>query len=239
MRKSALLGWVAAGALALALPATAQDVRAQFHVRPPAPVHTPGLQGHVFIPGFGLRPIIRSNPVPGFGFDMQHFNLIHGRRHGFPSFGGGFFGGGFRGRHSFGMGFVSFPFFPMVSSSTTVVVVPQVVAVEVPVGGTVVRLEDDGPGEIVVAAGLPYNWSQLRMAESSPPRERAPLPLLTLIVLKDQTIIPVTEYWLEDGSIFYITSTGRQDSVAVRELDWEMTTQLNAERNVDFVLRSR
>ena len=84
MRKSALLGWVAAGALALALPATAQDVRAQFHVRPPAPVHTPGLQGHVFVPGFGLRPIIRSNPVPGFGFDMQHFNLIHGRRHGFP-----------------------------------------------------------------------------------------------------------------------------------------------------------
>ena len=70
-------------------------------------------------------------------------------------------------------------------------------------------------------------------------RQNISLPLLTLIVLKDQTIIPVTEYWLEDGSIFYITSTGRQDSVAVRELDWEMTTQLNAERNVDFVLRSR
>jgi hypothetical protein len=240
MRKSALLGWAAAAALVVAFPATAQDVRAQFRVRPPAPVHRPGVQGHVFVPGFGLRPIIRHGyPVPGFGFDMHHFNVTRGRRHGFSRFDGAFVGGGFHGQNNFGMGFFSFPFFPVVGTSTTVVVVPQVIPVEVPVGGAVARLEDNSPGEIVVAAGLPYNWSQLRIAESSVPRERVPLPLLTLIVLKDQTIIPVTEYWLEDGSIFYLTSTGRQDSVAVRDLDWEMTTQLNAERNVDFVLRSR
>lgn len=240
MRKSALLGWAAAAVLVVALPAAAQDVRARFHVRSPVNVRTPGLQGHVFVPGFGLRPVIQQrNPVFGWGFDAHHFNVIHGRRRGFSRVGRTFIGGGFRGRRGFGFGFVSFPFTSFVGTSTTVVVVPQVIPIQVPVGGPVVRLEDAGPGEVVVAAGLPYNWSQLRIAESSLPRERAPLPLLTLIVLKDHTIIPVTEYWLEDGSIFYITSTGRQDSVAVGELDWEMTTQINAERNVEFVLRSR
>ncbi len=238
MRKSTVLIWAAA--VAIALPAAAQDVRARFQVRSPVNVRTPGVRGHVFVPGFGLRPVIQQrNPVFGWGFDAHHYNVIHGQRRGFSGVGGTFISGGFRGRRGFGFGFVSFPFTSFVGTSTTVVVVPQVIPIQVPVGGPVVRLEDYGPGEVVVAAGLPYNWSQLRIAESSLPREQAPLPLLTLIVLKDHTIMPVTEYWLEDSSIFYITSTGRQDSVPIHELDWEMSTQLNAERNVDFVLRSR
>jgi hypothetical protein len=63
-------------------------------------------------------------------------------------------------------------------------------------------------------------------------------PHLTLLVLKDETIIPARDYWLEDGRVFYITSTGRQGSFLLRELDWEMTTELNAQRNVEFVLQS-
>ncbi len=42
---------------------------------------------------------------------------------------------------------------------------------------------------------------------------------------------------MEDGRIFYVSSTGRQDSVAIRDLDWEMTHRLNDQRHVPFVLR--
>jgi hypothetical protein len=228
-----------------ALSATAQRRgRPGARVRAPAKrQHRVGLNGHVFVPGFGLRPVVQSGvPVFGLGFDATHFNAVHGRR--FRSFQPGFGRGAlgrFEGRRGAGFGFSSFPFFPVVGGGTTVVVVQQPVPVQfVPVqvvGQTpVITLDESGGGEVVVAAGLPYNWNRLRVVESSYPRERAPLPLLTLLVLKDKTILPAVDYWLEDGHISYVTSTGRQDWVAVRDLDWEMTTQLNTDRNVTFVL---
>jgi hypothetical protein len=123
------------------------------------------------------------------------------------------------------------------------VVVQQIVPVQVPVVVPVqqipvVTLEESGAQIMPVAAGLPYNWGRVRVARSSYPREAPRPPHLTLLVLKDETIIPARDYWLEDGRVFYITSTGRQNSFLLRELDWEMTTELNAQRNVEFVLQS-
>lgn len=187
----------------------------------------------VFVPGFGFRPVVFERfPVFGLGFDAHHFQVLH-RRHGF--FPGGFSGGGFVGNNFFAGGFFPLSF---VSSSSTVIVVPQVVPVQVPVP---VVVNDNPPPPAsggAVAAGLPPNWPRLRVARSSYPTERPPLAQLTLLVLKDQTIFAATDYWLEDGRIFYVTSTGKQASVALRELDWEMTRRLNAERGVTFLLRS-
>lgn len=193
-------------------------------VRPPAPNRSVGVVDHVFLPGFGLRPVIQERfPVFGQGFDAHHFNVINR---------GGFFGGGFFGKRFFAGGF--FPFFGSTSTST-VVVVPQAIPVQVPV---VVQSVVPMAGEIVVPVGLPDNWRQLRIVKPSYAEERPPVAQLTLLVLKDESIFAVSDYWLEDGIIFYVTSTGRQGSVAVRDLDWEMTTRLNAERHVTFVLRS-
>jgi hypothetical protein len=95
------------------------------------------------------------------------------------------------------------------------VVVQQIVPVQVPVVVPVqqipvVTLEESGAQIMPVAAGLPYNWGRVRVARSSYPREAPRPPHLTLLVLKDETIIPARDYWLEDGRVFYITSTGRQ-----------------------------
>lgn len=196
----------------------------------------PGLsnfQRHIFVPGFGLRPVIQERfPVFGLGFDAHHFHVLH-RHRGFVPFHPGFIGAGFFGGNFFGAGF--FPF-PVISSSSSVVVIPQAVPVEVPVFAQEPRPRENA---VVVAPGLPEDWPRLRIARSSFPRQQVPLAQLTLLVLKDHTIFAVTAYWLEDGRIFYVTSTGRQDSVALRDLDWEMTTQLNADRGVEFVLQSR
>ncbi len=57
-------------------------------------------------------------------------------------------------------------------------------------------------------------------------------------MLKDGSIFAATDYWLEDGRLLYLSSTGAVSSVALGDLDWPMTTRLNAERGVRFVLRS-
>src|SRR3990172_6151174 len=209
--------------LAAALAAVSQPLQAQTAggvvLRPGVNTQAPsvGVQGHVFVPGFGLRPIIREQfPVFGWGFDAHHFSVINQRP--------GFFGGGF------------FPFGSSVSSST-VVVVPQIVPVQVPVVTQAVLTRTNG--EIIVPVGLPENWGQVRIVKPSFTAEQPPRHQLALIVLKDGTISAATDYWLEDGRVFYVTSTGQQDAVAVRDLDLEMTTRLNAERHVPFILRSR
>ena len=219
--------------LAAALAAVSQPLQAQTAggvvLRPGVNTQAPsvGVQGHVFVPGFGLRPVIREQfPVFGWGFDAHHFSVINQRP--------GFFGGGFFGKRFFVGGF--FPFGSSVSSST-VVVVPQIVPVQVPVVTQAVLTRTNG--EIIVPVGLPENWGQVRIVKPSFTAEQPPLRRLTLIVLKDGTIYAATDYWLEDGRVFYVTSTGQQDAVAVRDLDLEMTTRLNAERHVPFILRSR
>ncbi len=213
----------------------AQSAQAQARVRPPTMHRSPGVVGQVFVPGIGLRPVFQfqdSFPNFGLGFDAHHFFVTRGRFGFHQGFRTGFIGGGFSGGPFSGFGFLS-SFAPIATSSSTVIIIQQPSPVQV------ITLEDARAGDpSLVAAGLPDDWPRLRLAADSLPRERAPLAQLTLLVLKDQTIIPVTEYWLEDGRVFYVTSTGRQDSFEVRELDWEMTTELNAQRNVDFVLRA-
>ncbi|MFQ5778038.1 MAG: hypothetical protein ACE5IP_08520 [Terriglobia bacterium] len=236
-KRSRVILVAAAVAALTALPLAAQvaSARSASAARPRT-----GIGRQVFVPGFGFRPVIHERfPVPGLGFDAHHFSVLN-RHHAVPfhphKLHRGFVGGGFFGTNLSVGGF--FPFFssPLISS-TSVVVVPQVVPVQVPVMVPVEVRREDAPG-IVVTAGLPQNWPRLRIARDSYPRQHPPLAQLTLLVLKDGAIFAATDYWLEDGHIFYVTSTGRQDSLALRDLDWGMTTRLNAQRNVEFALRS-
>ena len=169
-------------------------------------------------------------PVFGLGFDAHHFRVTH-RRHGF-----GFGRGRFKGHRFFRTGF-----FPIVSSS--VVVVSQIVEVPVIVVGAIqdASIEEEPISRSVfpAVAGLPYNWNERpQVAEPGLRSQPTPLPQLTLLVLKDGSIFAATDYWLQEGRLFYLSSTGAVSSVALGDLDWPMTTRLNAERGVRFVLRS-
>lgn len=202
------------------LPAAAQSFRVTPTVQPPRV----GVIGQVFVPGIGFRPIIQERfPVFGLGFDAHHHSILNQQL--------GIFGGGDFGNNFFVGGFA--PFFPVASSSSTVVIVQQPMVVQVPV---VVNAVTDPP--VAVAAGLPENWDRITVVRSSYPPEQHPMPQLTLLVQKNQTIFAVREYWLDEGRVFYVTSTGRQGSILLRDLDWDMTVRLNAERHVEFVLHS-
>jgi hypothetical protein len=171
--------------------------------------------------------------------------LVRGHRghHGFPGRFPGHFGGrgGFIGGSYFGPNFTVggyYPFYPVGSYGTNVIYVQQ--PVPVPVVIEDLRYDRDyDDGDVVVAPGLPDDWPRLRVAANSYTPVQEPLPALTLLVLKDEKILAVKEYWLEDGKVFYVTSSGRQGSFAVRDLDWPMTTRLNANRGLDFVLENQ
>ena len=62
---------------------------------------------------------------------------------------------------------------------------------------------------------------------------------ITLLAMKDHTILAVTDYWLEGESLYYKTEPGQQASVLLSQVDFALTQQLNRERNVRFILESR
>ena len=61
---------------------------------------------------------------------------------------------------------------------------------------------------------------------------------LTLIFLKSEAIYAVTDYWLDNGRLNYVLSSGTNQSVDLGEVDWSKTLGLNAERGVVITLRS-
>jgi len=251
MRHRLVLLLLVAAVFLAVLPASAQRRHSSsggFRVRPTHnfPQTNTGNPNFNFIPGFGLQPAVHERfPTPGFGFDFEHDRLVRGHRghRGFPGRFPGRFGGmgGFVGGSYFGPNFTVggyYPFYPLGSSSTNVVYVQQPVPVIIEdLRGGSGYYDDDG--DVVVAPGLPDDWPRLRVAANSYTPVQEPLPALTLLVLKDEKILAVKEYWLEDGHIFYVTSSGRQGSFAVRDLDLPMTTRLNANRGLDFALENQ
>lgn len=69
-------------------------------------------------------------------------------------------------------------------------------------------------------------------------RARTSSTTYTLLVLNDRTVRVVTDYWFEDGRIFYVAPSGAEDSLGFSELDWKTTQALNAQRGLTFLLRS-
>jgi len=72
--------------------------------------------------------------------------------------------------------------------------------------------------------------------ETKPAPEAKPV---TLLVFKNHSIYAVTDYWIEDGRVHYVTSYGAQDSASTDQLDLDFTRKLNDERNVKFELKPR
>jgi len=57
-----------------------------------------------------------------------------------------------------------------------------------------------------------------------------------LIATKDHVIYPAVAYWVENGTLNYITQQGVRNGVPLDQVDREFSAQLNKERNIDFAL---
>jgi hypothetical protein len=69
----------------------------------------------------------------------------------------------------------------------------------------------------------------------SPNDMKAERPI-TLLQLRDGSMYGLTDYWVSDGELHYTTTYGGQNSLPFERIDLEKTVQLNADRDMPFVL---
>ena len=80
-----------------------------------------------------------------------------------------------------------------------------------------------------------YIWQD---APSSGSSQAAPAPrVVTMLYFKDGSSYGVTDYWLAEGNLHYVTSYGGENSVRADLLDLQRTVDENAKNGVNFVLR--
>jgi hypothetical protein len=95
-----------------------------------------------------------------------------------------------------------------------------------------------------------YEGPNRREAEKKPeanpdakpePARREPAsdkPTIYLIALTDSTVRQAIGYWIQDGTLNYVTPQGTINRVTLDQVDRDMSRQLNVERGLDFELSS-
>jgi hypothetical protein len=86
----------------------------------------------------------------------------------------------------------------------------------------------------VPSAPIWYRTTPANLAQPS-----APQPLLTLLVLRGGRMYLVADYWVDSGNLDYTTGGGNAQVMPLDALDIPMTTQLNAERGIPFILTTK
>jgi len=87
-----------------------------------------------------------------------------------------------------------------------------------------------GTGGSETAAGSSNETQELRT-------DSAPQQSYVLLYLKDGSSFAVSDYWLADGKLHYVTSYGGDNAVDESKLDLQRTVNENAARGVDFTLK--
>ena len=62
-------------------------------------------------------------------------------------------------------------------------------------------------------------------------------PVTAVLYLKDGSSYAVTDYWLADGRIHYVTSYGGENAIDQSALDLQKTVNENANQGLTFTLR--
>lgn len=101
--------------------------------------------------------------------------------------------------------------------------------------------QDNGPSDDMAQSpdGMP---SLLAAPETSVEQEAAnpgpaAKPVTAVLYLKDGSSYAVTDYWLADGKIHYVTSYGGQNVIDQNALDLQRTVNENATQGLTFTLR--
>jgi hypothetical protein len=59
----------------------------------------------------------------------------------------------------------------------------------------------------------------------------------TLFALADGSVFPAIQYWRDQNQLLYVSGASK-GTVALRDIDWSVTTRLNSARKVRVLLRS-
>jgi hypothetical protein len=67
--------------------------------------------------------------------------------------------------------------------------------------------------------------------------DSAPQQTYVLLYLKDGSSFAVSDYWLVDGKLHYVTSYGGDNAIDESRVDLQRTVDENSARGVDFTLK--
>ena len=92
------------------------------------------------------------------------------------------------------------------------------------------------PAQTIVASVT--DSAAIPAQENAAPSPRTVWPAnATLFALADGSVFPATEYWRDQNQLLYVSGANK-GTVALRDIDWSVTTRLNSARNVRVLLRS-
>ena len=179
--------------------------------------------GNVVFPGTGHAPNT-FNPygASNFGFGSRLSNTVSG------------FGstGGYRGGYGYGAGTVIVPYG-----------VPYYVSYPEPQAQQPITIVTPPPQIIYMMQGEPAPPEPRResvityiVPSREPPPEAAAAQRPFLIALNNQSIYTAAEYWVEDGTLHYVSPLGAHNQVSLDQIDLAFTERLNRERGLDFRL---
>ncbi len=100
------------------------------------------------------------------------------------------------------------------------------------------------PKVIEVQPGNPEHTAEspageVRVFRGGSPQRLEEKPALYLVAFKSGVIYTSREHWLEGETLHYVTAQGSHRTAQISEVDLDFTRQLNAERNMPFVLEVR
>jgi hypothetical protein len=100
------------------------------------------------------------------------------------------------------------------------------------------------PKVIEVQPGQPEGTAEapagdVKVLRGGSPQQLVEKQALYLIALKGGVIYTSREHWLEGETLHYITTQGAHQIAPLSDVDLDFTRQLNAERNMPFVLEVR
>lgn len=75
--------------------------------------------------------------------------------------------------------------------------------------------------------------------EPSSPEEIQAEKTLTVLFMKDGAVYAITDYWVADGKLYYLTAYGAEDAIDMNDLDLQKTVDVNAKRGVSFTLKPK
>jgi hypothetical protein len=74
-------------------------------------------------------------------------------------------------------------------------------------------------------------------APETSPEEIEAEKILVVLFMKNGAVYAVTNYWIADGKLHYLTSYGGENTIEMDDLDLQKTVDVNAKRGVDFTLK--
>jgi hypothetical protein len=95
---------------------------------------------------------------------------------------------------------------------------------------------DSRPAQAIMAK-VTDSASMAAQENSGPSPSNAWPANATLFALADGSVFPATEYWRDQNQLLYFSGANK-GTVALRDIDWSVTTRLNSARKVRVLLRS-